>query len=227
MGNTRQFTIKKVPKDKQYVPRGATKLEAKAKAAADAEFTPSKIGVPDPPTYEDQTLRDEQQVFRTEVLMTKGVRDKRQLMTLLDVTDHRQMDRYIKRVHARWELIGTSRDYTRHRGEGLQRLDLIEAELWSTVQKTDDPRVAIVALNTITTVQRHRVELLGLTPKVISSLIAEGDAGSDFSKRLATHDALAIVAARMMDKIEERMGVGARRYLPSEDSGEVIESGSD
>ena len=43
------------------------------------------------------------------------------------------MERYIKRVDARWELLGQSQNLARHRGEGLARLDLIDRTLWARV----------------------------------------------------------------------------------------------
>src|SRR5208337_183016 len=47
-----------------------------------------------PPGPETGLLRDEQQVARVEILMTRGARDKRELMRHLDVDDPRQMERW-------------------------------------------------------------------------------------------------------------------------------------
>lgn len=177
-------------------------------APEDPALTPKTVYVPDEPVYGDDEpgLRDEQQVARTEILMAKGVRDRRQLMALLNVGDYRTMDRYIKRVYARWEMLGANRDFARHRGEGLARLDMLESELWSRVSNTGDDRVALVALKTITDVQKQRMDLLGLTPKVVERLTTQGNDNIPFTKRLATHDMMARVASRMLSLVEERTG---------------------
>lgn len=186
---------------------------------------PERVKIPPPPTYDgdDQLLRDEQQVARVEILMTKGVRDRRQLMVLLEVDDPRQMDRYMRRVFARWELQGTTRDFSRHRGEGLFRLDLIESELWASISNADAPQIKMVALKNLIDVQKQRSEMLGLTPKVIEALgDASGESNIAFTKRLATHEKLSLVASRMLALIEERTGEvaqAARQAVP--DRGEV------
>jgi hypothetical protein len=170
---------------------------------------PDRVVIPPDPTYDDSdpALRDEQQVARVELLMLKGIRQKRQLMLLLNVADHRQMDRYISRVQARWELVGANQDYSRARGEGLQRLDLIESELWAKTQNMEDARVSQTLLQTILNVHRHRMDLLGLTPKVIEHIGIGTDSDVAFSKTAGTHERLSMLAARMMRMIEERTKV--------------------
>src|SRR6202000_1319693 len=122
-------------------------------------------------------------VARVELLMIKGIRQKRQLMLLLDVDDPRQMDRYMGRVLARWELTGTSQDYARARGEGLTRLDLVESELWSLTQNLEDVTRKQAILQTILNVHKHRMDLLGLTPKVIEHVcLGNGESDVGFSK---------------------------------------------
>lgn len=114
------------------------------------------------PTQEKRALRDEQQVLRLEILMMKGVQAKHQLMELLGIADYRQLDRYIKRVHARWELEGATSDLRRERGEGLQRLDMIESELWTSLSNTGDQRVKQKALKNLMRLQRLRNDMTGL-----------------------------------------------------------------
>ena len=168
---------------------------------------PERVHVPPEPTYDarDPALRDEQQVARVELLMIKGIRQKRQLMLLLDVDDHRQMDRYISRVLARWELMGASQDYSRARGEGLTRLDLIESELWALTQNLEDATRKQSIMQTILNVHKHRMDLLGLTPKVIEHIgLGNGDSDMAFSKSAGTHERMSMLAARMMKMIEDR-----------------------
>lgn len=189
---------------------------------AAAGLAPTTVVVPDPPMYgsDDPALRDEQQVARTEILMTKGVRDRRQLMALLDVDDHRTMDRYIKRVYARWEQLGASRDLSRHRGEGLNRLDMIESEAWAQVGNAEQAGLKLLGLKLITEVQKQRLELLGITPKVISDMNNSASDNLKFTQRVATHDTLSRVAKRMMMMVEERTR-GDEKRLPPPSSDEV------
>jgi hypothetical protein len=172
------------------------------------EALPTRVEAPPEPTYDqsDPALHDEQQVARTELLMVKGIRQKRMLMTLLSIADHRKMDRYIARVLARWELVGTSQDHSRARGEALTRLDLIDSELWSKLQNQGDVRVSIVILSTLLNVQRQRTEVLGLTPKVIERIGSLDSGNVAFSKQAAAHERLSMLAARMLRMVEEREG---------------------
>jgi hypothetical protein len=182
---------------------------------------PPKIEVPAEPIYgsgpEEHALREEQQVMRVEILMTKGIRNKRQLMLLLDIKDPRQMDRFIKRVHARWEMLGTTQDHARNRGEGLTRLDLIESELWSKLQNQADDRVSVGLLGTLLNVQKQRAEMLGLTPKIIERIgTMEADALS-FNRQAAVHERLSLLASRMMQMIEDRTSAKVIEHVEDRD----------
>ncbi len=184
-----------------------------------AHVAPATVVVPDPPNYgdDDPTMRDEQQVVRTEILMTKGIRDRRQLMALLEVRDQRTMDRYIKRVYARWEQLGSSRDLTRHRGEGLNRLDLVESEAWAQVSNAEHPMVKLAGLKLVSEVHRQRLELLGLTPKVIADMNNSAGDNIKFSQRVASHETLSRVASRMLAMIDgARPSAGSTRLPPPE-----------
>jgi len=123
----------------------------------------AQMDIPPEPTQKDRTLRDEQQVLRVELLMMKGVQAKHQLMELLGIENYRQLDRYIERVHARWELDGTVSTLRRDRGEGLHRLDVIENELWTSLSSTDDYRVKQKALKNLVSLQRLRNDMIGLS----------------------------------------------------------------
>lgn len=167
----------------------------------------ARVGIPPEPTYDedDRTLRDEQQVARTEMLMMKGIRDRRQLMMLLQIDSTQQMGRYMDRVIARWELIGSTQDYSRHRGEGLSRLDLIESELWTSVSNESDKSKNLTAIKYILEVQKQRGELLGLTPKVIERITVSGEAvGTTVSKNIAGQERLTMLAERMLKLVAAR-----------------------
>lgn len=192
--------------------RVMTATIAKGLPLEDRQLLPAYVDVPKEPDYDksvDRQEHEEQQVARVEIMMTKGVRSKRNLMALLDIRDGREMDRYIRRVHARWETLGTQNEFARHRGEGLNRLDLIEGEIWARVGQLDPkhPNTSQVVLQhfaAVLKVQEMRSELLGLTPKVIAHITTMPDADGDISRRITQHERLAGIAARMMDLIRER-----------------------
>lgn len=194
---------------------GATDLEVEVLEAVDDPLQPERLRLPPPAIYsedEDRTLHDEQQVARVEILMTKGVRNRSQLMQALGVTDGRKMDRYIKRVHARFELTGVNRDHARHRGEALARLDLIERQLWAAMESDDtgrppDVRIMLVTMRQLLDVQDQRNTLLGLTPKVIERLGQEGSVATlAFSAKLGNQQMMGRLAGRMLAMIQQQKG---------------------
>ena len=133
-------------------------------------------GVLPAPIYsreDDPALHDEQQVARCEELMIRGLRRPTELMRALGVRRHETVMRIIRRVYARWEMTGLSHDHARNRGEGLARLDKLEARLWmkmdATGAMTPDTKECIVILKTILDVQKQRSELLGLTEGAVNT----------------------------------------------------------
>ena len=181
---------------------------------ADRDAFPVSVTVPDGPQYQKGTNNEPeyeaQQVARVELMMLKGVRSKRVLQELLDISDTRALDRYMRAVHARWELVGTANDFARNRGEGLHRLDLIDSELWSRLGNVDtkaSPLVALAYLRAISAIQEQRGAMLGLTPKVIAAIGTGDDSINDFQRANAAHDKLAMLMRRLSDKIEDGMRV--------------------
>jgi len=198
--------------------------DIRRKATLDQRATmPDSVRVPEAPVYAnsgaEKGLYEEQQVARVELLMTKGVRARSQLMALLAITDPRAIDRFIDRVHARWEMTGTTQDHARHRGEGLNRLDLIESELWVRLQNSTDQRLNVTVLANLLNVQHMRNEMVGLTAKTIERIgAADGDSIA-FNRSAAAHERLSLVAARVMKLIEERTETKVIEHdPPSEES---------
>lgn len=173
---------------------------------------PKQVKVPPEPSYDEdvegeRALHDEQQVFRVEALMLKGIRDHRRLMQMLQITDKRKIDRYIARVLARWELQGSSNDLSRARGEALARLDMIEAKLWAKIDaKTkagDDPRISVASLKVLVDLQKQRNEVSGLSEKAIERLLTQDPSSAlTFTENTATHAKLATLAKRILGMIE-------------------------
>jgi len=177
--------------------------------------TPKMVRVPIDPTYPreggngNQAMHDEQQVARVELLMLKGVRTPHQLMTLLDISSPALMATYIRRVHARWEIGGSTREFTRHRGEALSKLDLLESEMWSKLSNLDEktsPQITLNYLNSILNVQTRRNDILGLTAKVIQHIgLTTND--PELAKRASEHEVLTKVVSRLVARIEDRAKV--------------------
>jgi len=175
---------------------------------------PKSVAVPIDPTYPregagNQSLHDEQQVARVELLMLKGIRTPQQLMTLLDISSYNLITTYIRRVHARWEIGGSTREFTRHRGEALSRLDLLESEMWSKLSNLDEkasPQITLNYLNAILNVQSRRNDILGLTAKVIQHIgLTTND--PELAKRAGEHEVLTKVVSRLFERIENRAKV--------------------
>jgi len=176
---------------------------------------PKTVSVPIDPTYPrkgdsgTQAMHDEQQVARVELLMLKGIRTPHQLMTLLDITSPNLIATYIRRVHARWEIGGSTREFTRHRGEALTRLDLLESEMWSKLSNLDEkasPQITLNYLNAILNVQSRRNDILGLTAKVIQHIgLTTND--PELAKRAGEHEVLTKVVSRLFERIENRAKV--------------------
>jgi hypothetical protein len=203
--------------------RVSTRKLKRKMSKAEAASMPSHIDVPSAPTYDpnkkgERAPYEAQQVCRVELLMTKGIHSKRQLMSLLEIKDHRQIDRYIARVLARWEMTGTSKDHARHRGEGLKRLDLVESELWSKLGNIEDPRTAIALLSAVLDVHKERVVLQGLSQKALERIGLDTASTVDFSKSKADHGKVSRIAARMVELIGEQTGK-VIEHAPSDESG--------
>lgn len=174
---------------------------------SDKNIEPFAVAVPPPPTIhetEDKALSDEQQVARVELMMLKGIKSVRILMTTLGIDSKPRMERLIQKVHARWEITGGGKDIKRHRGEALSRLDLVESELWVKFQNTDSAKDATPLMKLILEVQSQRNDIIGLTPKVIERLALMPEQTSEIANRLAKQAGLSLMAGRLAEIIAER-----------------------
>ena len=181
---------------------------AKAKTASAAA---ARIHVPPPATVaatEDRATRDDQHVTRVEMILLKGITRPEIIGQLLDLPT-RTVQRFIERVHARWEITGGGRTISRFRGEALARLDLVEQETWSRYaalgNKGDpSPKDEARMLKLLLDIQGQRNALLGLSPKVIERLGVLPDRSGEVVSRLAAQRDLATMAARLTQLLAER-----------------------
>lgn len=160
--------------------------------------------VPTPPpltTDQARHLMDEQQVYRTEQLMVKGVRRVATLQGALGVKDQRMMRKYMERVKARWAVQGGATDLRQARGEALVRLDMLETKLWHIIQITKDYREQIVALKEVGKIHEYRTEMLGLTPEMAATL-ATSSVENDVLVRSAKQARLAGVAKKFIKALQ-------------------------
>lgn len=183
----------------------------------EAALIPTMLDIPEPPRAErtagEVAEWEEQQVYRVELLLLKGVTSPRIIGELLDIDTRATVTRFIKRVHARWEMGGSTADHVKHRGAALARLDMIDSELWNRLSKIDNDQGASqqLALNTLSLLMRnqeYRSELLGLTPKVIAHISAgTSGAGDSVANRVTKNDMLLRVLERANHLVQERMRV--------------------
>lgn len=174
----------------------------------DSDETPKlaeRVHIP-PLTETDRTLRDEQQVARVEQLMIRGFRDPSQLCAMLGIEDRRQMDRYIRRVHARWDITGSKNDLRRYRGEALAKIQEIQRQYWVLLQNCpdDDVRAKAVIVASLKSAQEYEAFLKGLTAKQIEKMNLTTE-DSDVVMRMQKQTAIAGVAQRMAQLFRDRM----------------------
>lgn len=170
-----------------------------------------RVHIPRPPVEQhDRTLIDEQQVVRVEQLMLRGFTDTGQLCSLLGVVDRRQMERYIRRVYARWEMNGSRTNFAVARGKALMRNREMQQQFWVIIQNMpdDDHRAKLVALNSLIACQQHEEKLMGLTDKVITDL-NNRSSDNPAMMRMRQQDKLAEMAKRMGQLLEERRKLAA------------------
>ena len=123
--------------------------------------TPKSVALPIDPTRDERPLIEEQNIARVEILMLKGVRDRRQLGQMLGI-DSRAISRLMDKVLARWEITGGGMDIARHRGEAIRKLDQLESGLWETLDTTPDVRAKIATAKTLVDVIGKAAEMRGI-----------------------------------------------------------------
>lgn len=164
----------------------------------------AQMVIPPEPTRKDRALKDEQQVLRVEILMMKGVRAKHQLMELLGIKNLRQVDRYVKRVLARWELEGIENDHRQFRGEGLRHLDFIGTEIWSSLANTEDEHIKQIAIKNLMRLQRLRNDMIGLNAASVANIDNPGaDDDEIFKQKVARQTKLRQIIQKLLAMMQQ------------------------
>ena len=173
------------------------------------DLTPAgTVDIPPPPNFPDKGsekyLYDTQQAGRVERLMLRGVRNDQFIMQELEIKSESKLKRYKEMVYARWQLIGSDNDLKVHRGEALNRLDMISAELWKHIDQCKEAKEISMMIKNLITIEQTRNGLIGLHQKAIERMQEKvTDVQIAFSQRTETHQALASVAARALEMLEE------------------------
>ena len=150
---------------------------------------------------DDLTLHEEQLVAKTEVAMLKGYRDAKMLAQLLQIAPA-QAEKYVKRVYARWEVVGTAHDLKRVRGEGLSRMAMLERKYWQIIETSKDARAKIVALQSLMAINQQRDLLNGVTPKTMEAASSRTE-GHDVQAKIAKQARLGAMAKQLSKMIAE------------------------
>lgn len=155
----------------------------------------TRVSVPDVPyvdRYSDPQQWDDQQMARIEMLMLKGVTEPRVLQQMLQMPDRNKIIRWIDRIHVKWATVGGGQKLKRYRGEAMNKLDLVQSELWvmANGMRESDSRGYIVAMQQIMAAIRFQGELSGLTPQAIERMNMAEDGANPAMQAIAKNERL-------------------------------------
>lgn len=102
--------------------------------------------------------------------MLQGVTSPRELMPLLNITDRRQMKRYIERVHSIWEMRGRSRDLEVQVGKAVTEFERLLRNLWELSNHAETVREKGAVLAAIGRTLEKKNAILGITPERVREM---------------------------------------------------------
>lgn len=164
----------------------------------------ARVQVPPPVTATNRGQVTSQEVARVELMMLKGVRRPEHLMATLGLPSVKHAESLISQVQARWEITGSDKTPTRHRGEAFRKLDLIESELWVQWSNAEGYKAQTAIMSRIMDAVRLRTEIAGLTPRVIERMAMMPDATNDLAARVTAQANVASIATRFAEILAER-----------------------
>lgn len=203
-------------------------IRRSAKTGVRVVFSPNKKAgapksarVPPKSTYDPKTQRvehTEAEVTRCELLMIRGVKERRLLAETLNIS-LATADDYMRRVRARWSVSGSEKNLHQYRGEQLTRLDDQEREIWEKVKFLNlfkesprfDHKAFVSQMALILQLNRQRAEMVGLTPHMIEQIV-QSDAVQplDFGRNKGTHELAARLFSTMAVALEKRLASQAK-----------------
>jgi hypothetical protein len=144
---------------------------------------PSRVVLPPERTLKEKYFRDAHNAACVELLMLKGVTNRALIQRVLKINDKREVYRYVKMVHARWEaeaLIDPETLFLR-RGQLICMVETLLNEAWTRYHKASDAGAAVKLLRFIVKVTEDLSGLYRLTPAVIDRL-SQGTKMPEFLK---------------------------------------------
>lgn len=170
-----------------------------------ASQTAGDVDIPPEPTEEDRALFDEQQVYRTELLMIQGIFHPRELMPRLGVTDPRKMTRYIKRVLSRWMMEGRSRCLSTERGKAIAEFDWVTRKLCSLLEQATTIREKSAILEALIRLREKKNAIMGLTIERAAALNNTPLIGEDELRGIVRQEELMQMMVQFAHLVDEEM----------------------
>ena len=186
----RKTTLQKKARDPEYAFKNETPEER--------ALIPAKVHVPTLPVGK-MTKLDKQDVITTgvEALMRKGFKNPSRILALLggkqSGLDARTIKACISRVYRRWEITMSEHNQTRVRAEQLQKLGVIEQEVWAMLDGN--------------TTNQERMNLLKMQQEVIKNqaMLAgvklTGDVNVNISQTNVTNNGF---GGKVQEEIEQK-----------------------
>lgn len=177
----------------------------KGVANSEKASQPSKaLRLPPEPTEQERALRDEQQVARTEQLMLQGVFTPRELMPMLGITDRRQMERYIARVRAAWQIRGAQSNIQEERGRAIGELERLSKELWEVYEQAPTVREKRATLESLARLREKKNAMMGITPELAIRIASEPPVPTEVLQSMRKQENLVEVLRQFARIIKEK-----------------------
>lgn len=192
---------------------------------------PDRVKLPAPVSYDDnaspegRALIEEQETTRIETLVLKGVRDASTIAKLLGLS-RALVDKRLRKVYARWEVLGGGNVMKRARGEAISRTARLVLKLEEIIQDSKDNRERIVALKELHTLGCYLDTLRGLTPDAIAKLNMVAETNPVAARALKSDRELSLISDLITRMKAKARGDIEETGKPVSEDGEEIEATS-
>lgn len=160
--------------------------------------------VPDAPTPgQTKGEWEEQKVAQVEKLLLQGVREPALIQHYLNLSSRAQADTFIRRVKARWEVVGGTGNTRQDRGEMLAHIELLTNRIWSDYQAAATLQERAYLATLMMRLIDQRMTLYGLTETSIRQVLIVTE-DSEVMERIKKQTKMAEFAALLAEKIARR-----------------------
>lgn len=166
-------------------------------------------------------------VTSCEHIMFQGIRSPHLIAQAMSITV-KDAERLVEAVYTKWAISGGKTDVKQQRGEALEYLDYLQAELWGqlkgarqVIKKEENKgkdgsasliarqQALIVSLNAqIISLNTQRTQLTGLTPQVVNNLVmmshGDGEENYEVLKRIKQQKTHRNILLHMADVLREQ-----------------------